>query len=132
MSNLKKTFFIDIDGTILTHAGNINEIWLRDFNVKDMVPDMIQKLNKWFADDHMIVLTTARSEPMRKKTEEILEKLGIPYHLLIMGLRCGPRIVINDLKPMNNDIMATGYNLKRHTIPYIKDDNSISWADVHE
>lgn len=100
---MTKTLFIDIDGTLFKHVGNLSNILLEESII---LPGVIEKLNKWNADGHKIILTTGRPESMRKRTDEQLEKNGIFYDQLIMGLTRGERIVINDSKP-NNDMITT-------------------------
>ena len=39
---------------------------------------------------------TGRRESLRKKTEQDLQRLGIPYDLLLMGYADTGRILIND------------------------------------
>lgn len=104
---MKKTIFIDIDGTILKHKSTLSNILLE---TPELLPGVLEKLNKWDADGHTIILTTGRKESMRKSTEEQLQKLGIFYTQLIMGLPRGERIIINDKKP-NND-MRTSYAIE--------------------
>lgn len=91
------TIFIDIDGTILYHAGNIQK--MLENNFPTVLPNVIEKMNEWYFRGHHIVLTTARPESYREKTVEDLQGFGLPYHQLVMGVSHGPRIVINDTKP---------------------------------
>lgn len=45
-----------------------------------------EKVNKLYeVQDNFIVIYTARSEELRKKTEEELRMMGIRYHALVMG-----------------------------------------------
>jgi hypothetical protein len=55
-----------------------------------------QKLNDLYNDGHVIILTTARPEPLRQQTMQQLSQTGIVYHQLVMGCSAGPRIVVND------------------------------------
>jgi histidinol phosphatase-like enzyme len=91
-----KTLFIDIDGTILEHKGNLHRMLTEKPRVLDGV---IEKFLRWRAYGHFIVLTTARPEGTRQKTEKQLLKCGIFFDKLIMGLNTGPRVLINDRKP---------------------------------
>jgi len=108
---MKKTLFIDIDGTLFKHKGNLSNIL---FEESEILPGVIDKLNKWNADGHKIILTTGRTESMRKRTEEQLQKNGIFYDQLIMGLTRGERVIINDLKPNNNMNTATAIEIPRN------------------
>ena len=50
---------------------------------------------------------------MRKATVKQLEKAGIIYDQLIMGIGGGQRYLINDLKPGRDYDTAISFNLKR-------------------
>jgi len=108
---MKKTLFIDIDGTLFKHKENLSNILLED---SELLPGVIEKLNQWNADGHIIILTTGRTESMRKITEKQLQKNGIFYNQLIMGLTRGERIIINDIKPNNNMITASAIQINRN------------------
>ena len=96
MNNKQKTFFIDIDGTIVSHKKNLHNMITNDMEV---LPEVIDKFLEWRKDGHYIVLTTARAEGARYATERQLAKAGIFYDKLVMGLTNGQRILINDNKP---------------------------------
>ena len=107
---MKKTLFIDIDGTLVKHKGNLSNIYLEE---PELLPGVIDKLNKWNSDGHKIILTTGRPESMRKITNEQLEKFGIFYDQLIMGLTRGERIIINDIKPSLDINVASAIQVNR-------------------
>lgn len=92
MIEMKKTLFIDIDGCLIAHKGNLTD-------EPEILPGVTDKLNEWDASGYKIILTTGRKESMRKITEEQLIKVGIFYDQLIMGINRGERIIINDKKP---------------------------------
>ena len=94
--NLKKTIFLDIDGCLIWHNGNLSA---QVTNEPKLLPGTIEKLDEWEAAEHKIILTTGRKESMRGVTEKQMEKLGIFYDQLVMGCNRGTRIVINDKKP---------------------------------
>lgn len=104
---MKKTLFIDIDGTLLKHKGNLSTQLLSS---PDILPGVLEKLNEWDAEGHKIILVTGRKESMRKLTEKQLLSLGIYYDQLIMGLNRGERILINDSK--NDSEMVTAYAIQ--------------------
>lgn len=91
---MKKTIFLDIDGCIFKHKGNMST----QFEEPELLPEVLEKINKWDADGHKIILVTGRKESMRKITEEQLTKNHIFYDQLIMGINRGERILINDKK----------------------------------
>lgn len=109
---MNKTIFLDIDGCLCPHLGDLTTQLQAKFSIP--LPGVIQKLNDWNRDGHMVILTTGRKECMRAKTEEMLLSLGIFYDKLIMGLPRGPRVVINDRKPNSTEDMAFAVNLDRN------------------
>ena len=108
---MKKTLFIDIDGTLIKHKGNLSKQVLEK---PELLPGVIEKLNQWDADGHKIILTTGRKESMRKATEIQLSEFGIFYDQLIMGLNRGERIIINDGKSDSDMITASAIQPKRN------------------
>ena len=107
---MKKTLFIDIDGTLIKHQGNMSKMFL---NEMEILPGVLDKLNEWDAMGYKIILTTGRKECVRKITEEQLLKNGIFYDQLIMGLPRGERILINDIKPGNDMTVASAIEINR-------------------
>jgi len=108
--SMKKTLFIDIDGTLIKHQGNMSKMFL---NEMEILPGVLDKLNEWDAMGYKIILTTGRKECVRKITEEQLLKNGIFYDQLIMGLPRGERILINDIKPGNDMTVASAIEINR-------------------
>jgi len=97
-----KTIFIDIDGTLLAHNGDLSCQILSDCFV---LPGAIEKINDWNRKGYHIIMTTGRKECMRQITNDQLFKYGLFYDQLIMGIPRGKRILINDNKP-DMDITA--------------------------
>ena len=108
---MKKTLFIDIDGTLVKHQGNLSKMITNEMEV---LPSTIEKLNEWNEAGHCIILTTGRKETLRKITEEGLLKNGIFYDQLVMGLTRGERVVINDIKPGNDMKVASAIQINRN------------------
>lgn len=99
-----KTVFCDIDGTLVTHTGDIAR------NFSDMsgpLPGVLDALRAWDRANYRIILTTGRKESTRPATESQLKAFGIVYDDLIMGLPNGDRVVINDRK--TNGVRNTAY-----------------------
>ena len=107
---MKKTLFIDIDGCIAKHQGNLSSMFL---NEMEILPGSLEKLNEWNAKGYIIILTTGRRECLRKITEEQLLKHGLFFDQLIMGLSRGERVLINDIKPSNDMCVASAIQIKR-------------------
>lgn len=97
MNKRPKTIFCDIDGTLIKHELPIN-ISKEDYKM-ELLNGTLEKLQEWDSKGYNIILTTGRKESLRKKTEEQLQKIGVIYDTLIMGIGGGDRILINDKKP---------------------------------
>tara|TARA_R110002020_G_scaffold55309_1_gene153540 strand:+ start:22883 stop:23242 length:360 start_codon:yes stop_codon:yes gene_type:complete len=108
-NNHRKTFFIDIDGTLLKHKGDFSDI---STDEPKILPYVREKMNEWCSKEYNIIIVTARRESVRSVTEHQLQSLGIPYDQLIMGIGKGERIIINDKRP-NGDITASAINIDR-------------------
>jgi hydroxymethylpyrimidine pyrophosphatase-like HAD family hydrolase len=89
------TLFLDIDGTVLEQPKGYCCAHLVN-RPADSLKGVVQKLNDLYNDGHVIILTTARPEPLRQQTMQQLSQTGIVYHQLVMGCSAGPRIVVND------------------------------------
>ena len=107
---MRKTIFLDIDGTLFHHKNNLYHMIKEEPILLD---GTIEKILEWRSKDYYIVLTTARVEGSRRATEEQLYSAGIFYDQLIMGLPSGPRVLINDMKP-DGTLTAQAINLNRN------------------
>jgi len=113
MSNITKhsTFFVDIDGTLVKYR-KFEELSTAKL---EPIQEVVDFINKSYDDGCHIVITTARTEPYRLFTKQELEKIGLKYHQIIMGLGRGTRIVINDKDPDKPNLdRAVGLNLTRN------------------
>lgn len=113
---MKKTIFLDIDGCIFRHKGNLSTQILEPV---ELLPGVIEKINEWDANGHRIIIVTGRKESMRKLTEEQLQKNGVFYDQLIMGINRGERILINDKKTnkdgyVDNTKVASAFEIIRN------------------
>ena len=108
---MKKTLFIDIDGTLITHQGSLSKMVLKEMEI---LPGVIEKFNEWDAKGYKIILTTGRKECLRELTEKQLLKNGLFYDQLVMGLTRGERVLINDVKPNNDMKVATAIQIERN------------------
>jgi ABC-type transport system involved in multi-copper enzyme maturation permease subunit len=96
-----KTFFIDIDGTILKNyqEGELDKISKINGYIEDLLPsakDFFNSLNK----NDVVIFTTGRRERHRLLTERTLKYNNINYKHLIMDLPWGQRYLINDTPNM--------------------------------
>lgn len=114
------TIFLDIDGCVLKHHDGLTNI-IKDYHKDfltvrekgDLLPGVCEKFHEWSSKGYTIILTTGRPESMRGFTELQLEGHGLFWDHLIMGLKNGPRILIND-KKSDMDLTALAYNLNRN------------------
>ena len=104
MSNLSKTWFIDIDGTIVKHNGYKSG---EDFFLEGSM-NFLNNIPK----NDKIVFTTARGIEYKEFTENFLLQNNIRYDHILYDLPTGERIVINDKKP-NGLKMSYSINLER-------------------
>ena len=104
------TFFVDIDGTIVKYR-KFSEL---STAVLTPIQDVIDFLNKSYDEGAHIVITTARPSQYELFTKQELEKLGVKYHQMIMGIGRGTRVVLNDKDPEMPDLpRAWGINFTR-------------------
>ena len=91
LSALPKTWFIDLDGTVLVHNGYMTG--------KDTVIVRSKEFLDGIPSEDRIVFVTSRGEELRGTTESFLAENGIRYDAILFGMPMGERIVINDAKP---------------------------------
>jgi hypothetical protein len=104
------TFFVDFDGTIVKYR-KFSEL---STAVLTPIQDVIDFLNKSYDEGAHIVITTARPPQYELFTKQELEKLGVKYHQMIMGIGRGTRVVLNDKDPEMPDLpRAWGINFTR-------------------
>jgi hypothetical protein len=106
---MRKTYILDIDGTLLFHIPNFEQIYL--YPNLDALPMAKEKTFKWHCEGHYIILTSARPESLRDLTIKQLDAANIVYDLLILGVGAGPRILVNDYV---DEPKAMAFNVKRN------------------
>jgi FMN phosphatase YigB (HAD superfamily) len=112
MDTRPKTIICDIDGTLIEHLGPPSFLTTSEGKSK-ILEGTLEKLDEWEKKGYNIILLTGRKESLRRITEIELERIGIYYDHLIMGVGGGPRYLINDIKP-NGDHTAFSINLIRN------------------
>ncbi len=122
--SLNKTWFIDIDGTIVKHLYNdsidkaIEKTEKGSHLFEKPLKNSIDFLNS-LPETDTIILTTARDSKHAPHTIKMLRHYNIRYDRVIFDLRSGPRYLINDIKPVGvvgNDEpikMAFAVNVER-------------------
>ena len=111
-----KTWFVDIDGTIVEHRSNKE---IGEGTHEKLLPGSKEFLEEVRGKGDQIILTTARLTIHREYTEKMLNDFGIPYDEIIYNLSPYERIVVNDIKPIGenrNYEMYTAFaiNVKRN------------------
>lgn len=126
-----RTYFIDIDGTILAHLSNgdldLLDHYLEqnDFGSIEQKTIILPHYLEWqdsIPKSTKIVLTTARLHRHKHITEYQLRTVGVVWDDIVYECNSGPRVLVNDLKPikaLDNDtksVMTTAYavNLVRN------------------
>jgi hypothetical protein len=91
LSNLQKTWLLDLDGTIVKHNGYKTG--------KDELLPGAREFLEAIPEDDFIFILTARKKEYRAITERFLLEQGIRYNELLFDIPIGERIVLNDRKP---------------------------------
>jgi trehalose-6-phosphatase len=105
------TYFVDIDGTLIKY---------RPFDqIETVAPEAITSvldlIKSKYEEGAHIVITTARPSELELFTKQELEKIGVKYHQLVMGIGRGTRYIINDKDPQAPEVdRAVGINLIRN------------------
>jgi hypothetical protein len=110
-----KTFFIDIDGTIVKHLSEKeldDLVNLPNAPVQELLPGVKDFFNSLKEDD-TVIFVTARRNTHRELTERMLKAHNIKYVGLIMELSCGERYLINDSPNVFHN-KAIGINVLRN------------------
>ena len=104
------TYFIDIDGTLVHNKEeeDLEQLLLIDNenieSTEELLPNVLELWNSIKKND-VIIITTARSEKYRTLTEKLFKKYSMRYDKLIMDLRTGPRVVINDTPDLSFNVL---------------------------
>ncbi|MBY6019332.1 hypothetical protein [Ferrimonas balearica] len=107
------TLFVDLDGTLVRNSAQFTE---PKWGTTEAIADNVATLNALHASGTVqIIITTSRKEAYRDVTVAQLERLGIRYDQLIMGLVHGRRIVINDYAKSNPYKSCDAINIKRNS-----------------
>lgn len=104
------TYFIDIDGVILTSSHR------RFFSGRSMSAPIVENVavcNALFDAGNVIVLATARQENEREQTVKQLTAAGVKYHHLVMGCLHGRRVIVNDHAATNDYPSAEAVSIPR-------------------
>jgi len=105
LSNLNKTWILDLDGTLIKHNGHkLGE---------KLLPTAKKFLSKIPKTDFILILT-GRKTKYAKDTKAFLKRNNIRYNKIMFNMPVGERILINDIKPRENMQTAICFNVKRN------------------
>ena len=123
--SLNKTWFIDIDGTIVKSRNNeqldeaIDSMGDKSHLSEEPIKKSLGFIQSIPVNDS-IVLTTARDSRHEDHTLKMLNHFKIRYDRILFNLRSGARILINDINPVgiagNSEPLKTAYaiNVERN------------------
>ena len=110
---MTRTWFIDIDGTILKHRSNAEldeTVFLGYAGTDKDNEELLPGVKEFFGTIHheYVILTTARHKEHSVVTEPALERFGIQYDLILYDIGSRERVLINDIKPLDSHDNPTG------------------------
>ena len=105
LSTMAKTWFFDLDGTIVKHNGYKTD-------GKDTLLSGAKQYLEGLPDCDRVVLVTSRTEEYREETLRFLKENHIRYDEILFNLPMGERIIVNDRKPSGLD-MSVALNMER-------------------
>ena len=118
-----KTIICDIDGTLLNY---LHDRPLSERGKTDHValPGTVERMRQWEVDGCRIIIITGRRESERTRTIAELERVGIPYDMLLMGFADSGRVLINDVNSKGT--------VKAHAVSLPRDQgfNEYDWTQV--
>ena len=118
-----KTIICDIDGTLLNY---LHDRPLSERGKTDHValPGTVERMRQWEVDGCRIIIITGRRESQRTRTVAELERVGIPYDMLLMGFADSGRVLINDVNSKGT--------VKAHAVSLPRDQgfNEYDWTQV--
>ena len=89
----RNCIFIDLDGTVIKHC--VASEWFKPIV---LLPGVFDIFGVWEREGSKIILVTGRKESNRRFLESELERVKLPYDLLLMDCGSGNRFLINDKK----------------------------------
>ena len=118
-----KTIICDIDGTLLNY---LHDRPLSERGKTDHValPGTVKQMRQWEVDGCRIIIITGRRESERTRTIAELERVGIPYDMLLMGFADSGRVLINDVNSKGT--------VKAHAVSLPRDQgfDEYDWSEV--
>ena len=100
-----KNFLIDIDGTVCEDIPNEEP---ERMATAEVFPDVVEIINRWYDDGHIITFFTSRLSQHAKVTESWLEEHGFKHHGVLYNKPRGGNYHWVD----NHTVRATRFNSK--------------------
>ena len=120
---IMKTIICDIDGTLLNYQ---HDTIPQAGHTKDYtsLPGAVEKMRQWEVQGCRIIIITGRRESERTRTIAELERVGIPYDMLLMGFADSGRVLINDVNSKGT--------VKAHAVSLPRDQgfDEYDWSEV--
>ena len=107
-----KTLFVDIDGTLISNSSIQFPPYVGEGT--PLTNNIAHLRDLYDTGKIHIILTTSRPEFLRQTTVEEMERHGIPYDQLIMGLPHCRRVLINDFAKSNAYPSCEAINIPRN------------------
>ena len=109
-----KTLFVDLDGVVFENKGKYgSSCW--DDGHEVLLDENIDVLKALVDAGSQIIFCTARDESCREQVENMLWKIGVKYHSLVMGLYHAQRVIINDFSNSNPWPSCVAVNIVRNS-----------------
>lgn len=105
----KNTYFVDLDGTVFKYR-KFDSYKETPVEVIKSTLDYLKRAKK---EGHKVIITTARPNYLYNHTVKELVDNDVPFDYIIMDLERGPRYLINDMDPLDNEPRAIAINLIR-------------------
>lgn len=112
MTDLPKTWILDLDGTIVKHNGY-------KIDGRDSLLDGAKGLLAQISESDMVIFLTSRKIEYKQMTEDFLKENEIRFDHIIYEAPYGERILINDDKPSGR-VMAYAFHTKRDQVAEIQ------------
>lgn len=114
LSNLNKTWILDLDGTIVKYSGH-------KIDGSDTFLPGAKEFLLSISSEDFILFITARSEKYKEQTIRFLKGEGVRYNQIIFGVPLGERILMNDIKPSGlKTAYAINVNRNQFEEPFVK------------
>jgi len=111
-SNLKNTYFVDIDGVLMNNTGRYgSKNW---YNTLEPIESNVSVIKKLSDQGHEIVFITSRSSDALTPIKNFLESREIRYKTILSDCLHSKRIIVNDFANSNPFPSCLAINVPRN------------------